>query len=58
MIGSNLKDVAGDFIDDVLMPFINPIISSFKNSKKKGVIFEIPNTDIEINLERVIGFII
>jgi len=59
MIGSNLKDVAGDFIDDVLMPFINPAISVFttKNSrgKKGGVIFSVPGTEIEINLERVLA---
>ena len=59
MIGSNLKDVAGDFIDDVLMPFINPAIAVFttKNSKGKkgGVIFSVPGSDIEINLERVLA---
>ena len=59
MIGSNLKDVAGDFIDDVLMPFIQPAITIFttKNSrgKKGGVIFSVPGTDIEINLERVLA---
>ena len=59
MIGSNLKDVAGDFIDDVLMPFINPAIATFttKNSKGKkgGVIFSVPGSDIEINLERVLA---
>ena len=36
MIGSNLKDVAGDFIDDVLMPFINPVIANFTTKKSKG----------------------
>ena len=57
MIGSNLKDVAGDFIDDVLMPFVNPAINLITKGKgeKKGVILNIPGTDIEINLERVIA---
>lgn len=55
MIGSNLKDVAGDFIDDVLMPFVNPTINLITKSKGKGVILNIPRTDIEINLERVIA---
>lgn len=59
MIGSNLKDVAGDFIDDVLMPFVNPAINLITKGKgkgdKKGVILHIPGTDIEINLERVIA---
>ena len=59
MIGSNLKDVAGDFIDDVLMPFINPTIAIFttkkSRGKKGGVIFSVPGTDIEINLERVMA---
>ena len=59
MIGSNLKDVAGDFIDDVLMPFINPTIAMFTTKKSKGkkggVIFSVPGTEIEINLERVLA---
>jgi large-conductance mechanosensitive channel len=55
MIGSNLKDVAGDFIDDVLMPFVNPAINLVTKGKGKGVILNVPGTDIEINLERVIA---
>ena len=53
MIGSNLKDVAGDFIDDVLMPIVNPILNIF--TKGNGVTLHIPRTGIKINLERVIG---
>ena len=65
MIGSNLKDVAGDFIDDILMPFVNPAINLLTKGKgegkdndkgkSKGVIFNVPGTNIEINLERVIA---
>jgi large-conductance mechanosensitive channel len=63
MIGSNLKDVAGDFIDDILMPFVNPAINLITkgkgedkdNDKGKGVIFNVPGTNIKINLERVIA---
>ncbi len=53
MIGSNLKDVAGDFIDDVLMPIVNPILNIF--TKGNGVTLHIPATGIKINLERVIA---
>ena len=53
MIGSNLKDVAGDFIDDVLMPIVNPFLNIF--TKGKGVVLHIPRTSIKINLERVIS---
>ena len=53
MIGSNLKDVAGDFIDDVLMPVINPAINVF--TQGKGVTLHIPGTGIKINLERVMA---
>lgn len=53
MIGSNLEDVAGTFIDDVLMPFINPFIKTFTN--EDGVEFTVPRTKIKINLERVLG---
>lgn len=34
MIGGNLKDVAGDFIDDILMPFVNPILEQIINAKE------------------------
>lgn len=53
MIGSNLKDVAGTFIDDVLMPFVNPFIKTF--TKEDGVEFTVPGTKIKINLERVLA---
>tara|TARA_B100000902_G_C27317399_1_gene922207 strand:+ start:2816 stop:3301 length:486 start_codon:yes stop_codon:yes gene_type:complete len=59
MIGSNLKDVAGDFIDDILMPFINPLIKGFQKGngkdKEKGINVQVPGTKIVINLERVIA---
>ena len=53
MIGSNLKDVAGTFIDDVLMPFVNPLIETFTN--EEGVEFKVPGSKIKINLERVLS---
>ena len=53
MIGSNLKDVAGNFIDDIIMPFINPFISRF--TKEDGVTFTVPSTSIKINLERILS---
>lgn len=53
MIGSNLKDVAGTFIDDVLMPFVNPVIETF--TKEEGVEFTVPGSKIKINLERVLS---
>ena len=53
MIGSNLKDVAGTFIDDVLMPFVNPVIKTF--TKEEGVEFTVPGSKIKINLERVLS---
>ena len=33
MIGSNLKEVAGDFIDGLIMPFIKPILSTITGGK-------------------------
>ena len=53
MIGSNLKGVAGDFIDDVLMPFIHPFLK--KITQNEGAVFKIPKTNIKLNLERVIS---
>ena len=59
MIGSNLKDVAGDFIDDVLMPFVNPVLKQLSGSEddENGSIlkFTIPGSDIKINLTKVVS---
>jgi large-conductance mechanosensitive channel len=55
MIGSNLKDVASDFIDDVLMPFVNPILKKIINEKNGGLILYIPSTSIKLHLERVVS---
>ena len=54
MIGTSLKEVAGDFIDGIIMPFIRPIIARF--STKDGVmLLVIPNTSIVLNLEKVVA---
>ena len=53
MIGSNLKDVASVFIDDVLMPFIAPLLNMI--TRGQGVKYTIPKTSITINLERVLS---
>jgi len=53
MIGSSLKEVAGDFIDGLIMPFVRPIINRF--SSKDGIMFNIPNTSIVLNLEKVVS---
>ena len=53
MIGSNLKDVASVFIDDVLMPFITPLLNMI--TRGQGVQYTIPKTSITINLERVLS---
>lgn len=55
MIGSNLKDVASDFIDDVLMPFVEPILLLISGKKENGIKITIPNTNITIDLKRVIS---
>jgi len=51
MIGSNLKEVAGDFIDGLVMPFIKPILASITGGK--DLKFSVPGTDVELNLEKV-----
>ena len=60
MIGSNLKDVAGDFIDDILMPFVNPILKQISNGKEgeSGLIISIPGTEIKLNLDKVVASVI
>ena len=51
MIGSNLKEVAGDFIDGLIMPFIKPILSTITGGK--DLKFAIPGTDVELDLDKV-----
>ena len=51
IIAANLKDVASDIIDDILMPFVNPILNYV--TKGNGINLNIPGTSIKINLERV-----
>ena len=60
MIGSNLKDVAGDFIDDILMPFVNPILKQISNGKdgEDGLTFSVPGTEIKLKLDKVVASII
>lgn len=62
MIGSNLKDVAGDFIDDILMPFVNPILKQISNGKEgdeeNSLTLSIPGTDIKLKLDKVVASVI
>ena len=60
MIGSNLKDVAGDFIDDILMPFVNPILKKISNGKEgeEGLTFSVPGTEIKVKLDKVVASVI
>ena len=58
MIGSNLKSVANDFIDDILMPFVHPILIFFSNQSGKGMRFKIPGTNITLKLKRVVSALI
>ena len=60
MIGSNLKDVAGDFIDDILMPFVNPVLKQISNGKdgEDGLTFSVPGTEIKVKLDKVVASVI
>ena len=51
MIGSNLKEVAGDFIDGLIMPFIKPLLRTITGGREMK--FTIPNTEVELYLEKV-----
>ena len=51
MIGSNLKEVAGDFIDGLIMPFIKPILSTITGGK--DLKFQVPGTKVELDLDKV-----
>ena len=51
MIGSNLKEVAGDFIDGLVMPFIKPLLKTITGGR--DLKFTIPGSEVELNLEKV-----
>tara|TARA_B100001173_G_scaffold139187_1_gene120760 strand:+ start:34 stop:456 length:423 start_codon:yes stop_codon:yes gene_type:complete len=51
MIGSNLKEVAGDFIDGLIMPFIKPILGTITGGR--DLKFKVPGTDVELDLDKV-----
>ena len=51
MIGSNLKEVAGDFIDGIIMPFIKPILKTLSGGK--NLKFNVPGTEVELDLDKV-----
>ena len=51
MIGSNLKEVAGDFIDGIIMPFIKPLLAMITGGRELK--FTVPGTEVELNLEKV-----
>ena len=51
MIGSNLKEVAGDFIDGIIMPFIKPILGTITGGS--DLKFKIPGTEVELDLDKV-----
>lgn len=51
MIGSNLKEVAGDFIDGIIMPFIKPILSTITGGR--DLKFPVPGTEVELDLDKV-----
>jgi large-conductance mechanosensitive channel len=54
MIGASLKDVADNFIEDALMPFINPILKKLSVTTHGNKI-HIPSVDVVINLEKIIS---
>ena len=51
MIGSNLKEVAGDFIDGIIMPFIKPLLATVTGGRELKV--NVPGTGVQLNLEKV-----
>ena len=57
MVGASLKDVADNLIEDLLMPFLKPLIKkiTFNEKKKKEDMYKlkIPKTGVELNLENI-----
>ena len=51
MIGSNLKEVAGDFIDGIIMPFVKPLLATVTGGRELK--FHVPGTEVELDLDKV-----
>ena len=51
MIGSNLKEVASDFIDGIIMPFIKPLLATVTGGRELKL--NVPGTGVQLNLEKV-----
>ena len=56
IIAANLQAISKAFIDDLMMPFINPIIEKMKG--EDGITFTVPGTKISLNLEKIISALI
>lgn len=58
MVGASLKDIADNLIEDLLMPFLKPLIKkiTLNGKKKKEDMYKVtlPGTNIELNLENII----
>ena len=58
MVGASLKDIADNLIEDLLMPFLKPLIKkmTLNGKKKKEDMYKliIPGIDGELNLENII----
>lgn len=58
MVGASLKDIADNLIEDLLMPFLKPLIKkmTLNGKKKKEDMYKItlPGTNVELNLENII----
>ena len=58
MVGASLKDIADNLVEDILIPFLKPLIKKItKNGKKEKNNYKIniPKIDVELDLENIIG---
>ena len=59
MVGASLKDIADNLVEDILIPFLKPLIKKVtKNGKKKKgeeYKIKIPGIGVELDLENIIG---
>lgn len=59
MVGASLKDIADNLVEDILLPFLKPLIKKItKNGgkkKDKEYKINIPGIGVELDLENIIG---
>ena len=56
IIAANLKDIANATINDVIMPFLHPLLKRITGDK--GLVYEVPGFEVQLNLDKIVTALI